>query len=203
MMPAYNAEKYIAEAIKSVIAQTYINWELIVDDGSTDGTAAVVTGVSDPRIKIVRQDNRGEAAARNTALRHMRGEFIGFLDADDLYLPDHLQVAVDCLQRNPESDGVYTDGHYCDANAKALKTLSSRRRGPFEGRVFDEVVRGSDLFGPPLCVVLRSKPSKVHNIKFDENIIIGPDWVFFMEYANLARFKYVERCTCLYRLHQT
>ena len=91
MMPAYNAENYIEAAVKSVLAQSYDHWELIVvDDGSTDGTASVVAEFDDPRIKLFKQSNGGESAARNTAIRQMQGEFVAFLDADDMYLPDHL-----------------------------------------------------------------------------------------------------------------
>src|SRR5512145_295142 len=98
MMPAYNAEVYIRQSIDSVLAQTYPNWELvIVDDGSTDRTGEIASEYGDPRIRVFRQENGGEAAARNTALKNIQGEFLAFLDADDLYLPDHLEVSVEYL----------------------------------------------------------------------------------------------------------
>lgn len=204
MMPAYNAEKYIAQAIGSVLAQSYSRWELIiVNDGSTDNTAAVITQFADPRIRVFQQANSGEAAARNHALAHMQGEFLAFLDADDVYLSDHLEVTIAYLQAHPECDGVYTDGYYCDSNGTPLQTLSSRRRGPFVGRVFEEVVRGSDVFGPPMCVVLRTNLITQHQLKFDPNIVIGPDWDFFTHYADVAQFGYLDHDTCRYRVHQT
>jgi glycosyltransferase involved in cell wall biosynthesis len=204
MMPAYNAEAYIKHAIESLLAQTYPHWELIiVNDGSTDGTADIAIQFTDSRIKLIHQRNGGEASARNTALKHMQGEFVAFLDADDLYLPHHLDATVKYLQDHPDCDGVYTDGHYCDHNGNGLKTLSARRRGPFEGRVFEEVVYGSDVFGPPLCVVLRRNLINQHSLEFDEDITIGPDWVFFTQYADVARFGYIPQFTCLYRVHQT
>ncbi len=204
MMPAYNAEKYIEQAIQSVLAQSYRQWELlIVNDGSTDNTAAAVAQFTDPRLRVFQQANSGEAAARNKALAHMQGEFLAFLDADDAYLPDHLEVTVAYLQAHPEHDGVYTDGYYCDSNGTLLQTLSSRRRGPFVGRVFEEVVRGSDVFGPPMCVVLRTNLITQHQLTFDPEIVIGPDWDFFMHYADLAQFGYLGHDTCRYRVHQT
>jgi glycosyltransferase involved in cell wall biosynthesis len=202
MMPAYNAEAYIEQAIDSVLAQSYSLWELvIVDDGSTDHTGEIVGRYADPRIKLVVQSNGGEASARNTALKNSQGEFIAFLDADDLYLPHHLQSSVGYLLEHNQADGIYADGYYVDQNRNCLQTLSSRRRGPFEGYIFEEVVRGSDVFGPPLCVVVRSGLIHRYELKLDENIIIGPDWDFLTRFAEVGAFAYLDQITCLYRLH--
>jgi glycosyltransferase involved in cell wall biosynthesis len=201
-MPAYNAESFIGEAIQSVLDQTYPNWELIViDDGSTDSTADIILGFDDSRINLYQQPNGGESRARNEALTHIQGDIVAFLDADDMYLPNHLAATVNYLEQNPSFDAVYTDGYYCDSSGRRIRTVTSRRRGPYEGDVFAEVVRGSDLFGPPVSVVLRSKPIIEHDLQFDETITIGPDWVFLMQYAEVASFGYLDDYTCLYRLH--
>jgi glycosyltransferase involved in cell wall biosynthesis len=95
MMPAYNAEAFIAQAIESVLAQTMTDWELIiVDDGSTDGTPAVTDRYQDPGIRVLRQPNGGESIARNTALQHMRGSLVAFLDADDVFLPSTAMATI-------------------------------------------------------------------------------------------------------------
>lgn len=202
MMPAYNADAYIVQAIESLLAQSHTHWELvIVDDGSSDHTAEVASHYVDPRIRVLRQENRGEAAARNYALKNIQGEFVAFLDADDLYLPNHLAITIAYLSSHNHADGVYTDGYYIDQVGNHLQTLSSRRRGPFEGNLFEEVVYGSDVFGPPACVVLRTNLIAPNGLKFDENIIIGPDWDFFTQYAALAKFGYIDQITCCYRLH--
>ena len=202
MMPAFNAEQYIGQAVQSVIDQEYPQWELIiVNDGSTDGTPDIVANFKDPRIKLIHQANGGESRARNTALKHMSGEFVAFLDADDLYLPQHLAVMVDQLTSSPGWDGVYSDGYHVDQDGNILQTLSSRRSGPYVGRVYEELVRVPNVFGPPLCVVLRSSNIARDNLSFDEDIIIGPDWDFFIQYADLAQFGYIDQPTCLYRVH--
>ena len=93
MMPAYNAGKYIGRAIESVLAQTYENWELIiVDDCSTDNTYEIAASYKDPRIRIFRNDvNIGPGPSRNEAIKYSRGEWLAYLDADDIWLPQRLE----------------------------------------------------------------------------------------------------------------
>lgn len=204
MMPAYNAAAYIGVAVESVLAQTYPHWELVlVNDGSTDETAVIAASYQDQRIRLIHQENGGEAAARNTALRHMRGELLAFLDADDLYKPHHLETAVAYLLHHPQHPSVYTDGHYIDQDGHVMQPLSSQRRGPFTGDIFEQVVRASDVFGPPTCTVLDRSIIVANNLSFDTDIVIGPDWDFLTQYAQFAPFGYVDQSTCLYRVHQS
>jgi glycosyltransferase involved in cell wall biosynthesis len=204
MMPAYNAERFIRQAVESLLSQTYPEWELIVvNDGSTDRTAEIARAFGDPRIHVVNQANSGEAAARNTCLERMRGEYVAFLDADDLYLPRHLELAVGLLQVNLDFDAVYSDGHYCDEAGTLLQPLSSRRLEPAEGRIFEQVVRASSMLGPPVCVVLRRNLLLQRGFRFDSGLRIGPDWDLFVRYAEVGKFKYIDQKTCLYRLHET
>jgi len=94
VIPAYNAERYIGETLESVLAQTYRDFEVVVvDDGSTDGTREIVRGYGEP-VRLVEQPNSGPAAARNRGVREARGEFIAFIDADDLWLPEKLALQV-------------------------------------------------------------------------------------------------------------
>ena len=204
MMPAYNAAGFIGEAIDSVLAQSYADWELIVvNDGSTDATAGIVARYDDPRIRLITQPNGGESSARNTALDHARGEFLAYLDADDAYLPHHLAVTVGFLDANPGCDAVYTDGVHIDEHGRRLTTLQSRRRGPFRGRLHEELVRASDVFGPPMCVVMRRELVVRHGLRYDTRIVIGPDWDFFIRLGEHATFGYLDDQTGLYRVHQS
>ncbi len=202
MMPAFNAAPYVGTAIESALAQSFRDWELIiVDDGSTDDTGEIIAGYRDPRIQVIAQANAGEAIARNTALAAMNGKYVAFLDADDAFLPDHLRLTVNRLESNPQLDGVYTDGYHCDEKGARLGSLSSRRRGPFQGDLFEPLVRASDVFGPPLCVLLRRDRILQHGLRWDPAIVIGPDWDFFIRYAQFATFDYIAERTCLYRVH--
>lgn len=92
VIPAYNYEKYLPSTVGSVLQQTYPNFEVvIVDDGSTDQTASVVKAINDPRVRYVWQANAGLSAARNTGIREARHDYVAFLDADDLWLPEFLR----------------------------------------------------------------------------------------------------------------
>jgi glycosyltransferase involved in cell wall biosynthesis len=105
LMPAYNAERFIGEAIRSCLAQTHADFELlIVEDGSTDGTAGVIAGFCDPRIKVLANgDNRGPAFARNRGLAEARGEFIALLDSDDAAMPRRLEIQTRTLRADREA----------------------------------------------------------------------------------------------------
>jgi teichuronic acid biosynthesis glycosyltransferase TuaG len=114
VMPAYNAEKYIAESIESVLKQTFTDLELlIVDDGSTDRTRAIIDefAIVDKRIKLLCQDRGRQGKARNLAIKNSRGKYIAFLDADDTWLPNKLQVQVDILKHRAEIDLVFCPGY--------------------------------------------------------------------------------------------
>ncbi len=107
VVPAYNAEAFIADALHSVLAQNYGAIEiLLVDDGSTDGTSEVVRALA-PDIRIIRQENGGVASARNTGLKAAKGDFICFLDADDGWFPGKVSAQADYLLKHPDVGLVY------------------------------------------------------------------------------------------------
>jgi glycosyltransferase involved in cell wall biosynthesis len=120
ILPTYNRAAFVAEAIASVQAQSFANWELIVvDDGSTDDTAAAVASFSaDLRIRYLRQDRTGVAAARNCGLAETAAPIVAYLDSDNLWYPDFLSRAVDCLATEPGIDMIYgalvTEWHNLD-----------------------------------------------------------------------------------------
>lgn len=102
VMPSYNCARFIADSIKSVIAQTHTDWELIiVDDCSTDDTESIVASFCDDRIRYIRNEkNNGAAISRNRALREAKGRWIAFLDSDDLWLPEKLERQIGFMKKN-------------------------------------------------------------------------------------------------------
>lgn len=123
LMPVYNAGKYLAEAIDSVLSQTQSNFEfLIINDGSTDNTEELIRSYTDPRIRLINQSNGGVSAALNTGLVHARGEFIARFDGDDVCYPTRLAKQYDFMQRNPEYILIGSDGDYMNEEGEFLFT---------------------------------------------------------------------------------
>ena len=122
VMPAYNAERYIAESIRSVLAQTFADWELLViDDGSADDTAAIVQrqAAEDERIRFLKNDrNRGVSATRSRGVREARGEWIAFLDSDDLWLPEKLERQLALAEIHPDAALTYTASAFMNTDGK-------------------------------------------------------------------------------------
>jgi glycosyltransferase involved in cell wall biosynthesis len=103
VMPAYNVAPFIATSVESVLQQSFTDLELIVvDDGSVDGTADRLSGFRDPRLRVIRQANSGSAAARNSGILLASGQYMGFLDADDLWAPTKLETHIGFLERHPD-----------------------------------------------------------------------------------------------------
>jgi len=109
IIPAHNSQRYIASTLDSILVQRYRPLEiLVVDDGSTDNTAQSVRGYA-PEVRLIEQEQRGHPAARNAGIRAASGEFLGFLDHDDLWSSDKLELQMHCFELNPSLDLVF--GH--------------------------------------------------------------------------------------------
>ena len=141
IVAAHNAERYIEETCMSALSQTYASLELIVvDDGSTDSTGCIVDALamSDPRVRLIRQQNLGVAAARNCAIAAASGEFIAPLDADDLWDPTKIELQVRRMQEcGPETGLVYCWSAWIDENGSVLDRPSGWR---IEGRALEQLV---------------------------------------------------------------
>jgi teichuronic acid biosynthesis glycosyltransferase TuaG len=157
IMPAYNAEKYIAASIESVLAQTFSDWELIVvDDGSTDSTATVVQefATSDPRVRYIFQENGRLGKARNTGISNSTGRLIAFLDSDDLWLPTKLEVQTRAMAEN-NADVVYSKSYvFSDENIDDETQTLTSSAGKFSGPdFFDSLIRYPQI--PVLTVLFK------------------------------------------------
>lgn len=147
IIPTFNRLNFLKEAIDSVLTQSYATLELlIVDDGSTDGTAEFVASLND-RVRTFNQPNHGPSAARNFGIRQARGEFIAFLDSDDLWLPDKLKTQIDFMHRNPRAVVCYTDEIWI---RKGVRVNPRKKHAKHSGWIFEKCL--------PLCIV---SPSSV------------------------------------------
>ncbi len=125
IIPVYGVEKYIAAAVQSVLEQTYENFEvLIIDDESPDRSVEICQQFNEPRIKIIHQANRGLAGARNTGIRHAEGEYLGFLDGDDLWLPEKLEKHVNHLENSPSVGVSFSRSLFVDEAGNSLGTYT-------------------------------------------------------------------------------
>ena len=167
VLPVFNVERYVTASIQSVLAQTYADFELvIVDDSSTDSSLRLCQQFTDPRIRIIQQKNRGLAGARNSGIRHAKGEYIALLDSDDLFAPEKLQRHVEHLDRSPKvgisfSRSAFIDedsqplGYYQMPKLKEITTPDILCRNPIGNgsapvirrQVFQEISVQKDLYG--------------------------------------------------------
>jgi glycosyltransferase involved in cell wall biosynthesis len=156
VIPLYNKGPYIARALKSVLAQTFQDFEVIVvDDGSTDGGAEVVRGFDDPRIRLIQQENLGVSAARNRGIAAARAELVAFLDADDEWLSGFLETIMRMRREFPEA-GAYVTAFYTHGRKRSgLLDLKAVLPEPWEGlipRYFLTVTYGGPISSSSVCI---------------------------------------------------
>ncbi|HEV7298775.1 MAG TPA: glycosyltransferase family 2 protein [Tepidisphaeraceae bacterium] len=198
IVPVYNYEQYVAEAVRSVLAQTYAHWELIiVDDGSTDRSGAIADelAANDPRVTVVHQANGGLAAARNTAIARAQHPWLVMLDADDKLFPDALKHHADAIRRNP--DGLVFHGYYhrLEPDGRTIKLtgqFQDRRTGPKE--FFERI------FLNPSCVCYHKDLVSRHG-PFDVRLRTSQDVDFFLRVGREAAYVPVGQPICLRRRH--
>lgn len=171
IIPNYNHARYLPDAIDSILEQSYSNYEIIViDDGSTDNSREVAAAYGD-KIRYVYKDNAGLSAARNTGICLAQGEFIGLLDADDMYEPIFMEKMVGILQNRPDVDGVYCGYQFVTDDGERLSQI--------ENRVFPEeelykVFWGANYWVPE-SVLMRRK-CYVTAGPYDESLTALEDW---------------------------
>lgn len=195
LMAAHNAAGTIGAAVESVLRQTRSDWELIVvDDGSTDGTGAVLAGIADARVMVLRQDRGGPSAARNRALAAARGEFVAPIDADDVWLPRKLELQVAVLEQTADAAVAYGWTDFVD---EGLRPLHGDRRPVFAGLVLEELLRKN--FVACGSNTLMRRAAVVEAGGFDETLQAAEDWELHTRLAARYAFVPVPEVVVLYR----
>lgn len=201
IMPVYNGEPFLAEAIRSVLDQRYPDWELIVvDDGSTDATPQIVAHADDARIRYTRQENRGQAAALNRGLDLAQGVYITTLDADDSLTPDSLLDRVRWLEAHADDGAVYADGYYCTVELEPTRRFSDHRPTNVDGDIYPALI-STPIFGTGACVLVRAEVLHRWHIRYDDSIVMCQDWDFYIRLAEHVRYGYVDSISVHYRVH--
>ena len=169
VIPAYNAAIYITDSITSVLNQSFTAWELIiVDDGSTDNTAEIISRfLSNQKITLIQQANKGVSAARNAGIKNAKGRFITFLDADDYYLSDNLIEKYNVLANNTTVDFVYCDVMQCDEKLNDVKI----EKGVETDNLFTKVMQwqGETIPTLPSNIMVKTSLMK-EKFLFDERL---------------------------------
>ncbi len=175
IIPTYNRLPMVREAVESVLAQDFEDFELIVvDDGSTDGTAEAIRGYGG-RVRLIEHPhNRGVSAARNTGILHSRGKYIAFLDSDDLWVKGKLKIQVNFLDENPQYPLCYTDEIWI---RKGKRVNPMKKHSKYSGWIFEKCL--------PLCII---SPSSVMIRRtlfkkvglFDEALPVCEDYDFWL-----------------------
>jgi glycosyltransferase involved in cell wall biosynthesis len=199
VIPVYNNEAYIAAAVKSVLSQTLPPTEIIVvDDGSTDSTAAALESLRGS-IKYLYQQNRGEPSARNRGIRESTGEYIAFLDGDDLWHPSKLELQMNYVREHPDCALVYTDMSTFDENGVIDASVKERLRMSLpSGHIFPALFMTA-LFGSGSVVFRRECIQKVGY--FNEEFLVGCDYEMWLRIARHFEVGAVDHPLLMYRHH--
>lgn len=215
IMPARNMAPWIGEAIASVQAQSYRNWELlIIDDGSTDGTVEIgeEAARADARIRLLRHadgGSHGASASRNVGLRIASGDFVGFLDADDVWLPEKLSEQLAILEGHPAVGVLYgrtmwwfswQEGYVRSRERDHIPTLGLVPKGEIEGHILFERFLRQAAEMPSTCSVLMRRSAVRNAGEFEEQFIsVYTDQVYFAKLFFATRAIAVDRCWDRYR----
>ncbi|MEB3338759.1 MAG: glycosyltransferase family 2 protein [Leptolyngbyaceae bacterium] len=195
IISVYGVEAYIAAAVRSVLAQTYINFELlIIDDGSPDRSVAICEEFTDPRITIIRQANRGLAGARNTGIRHAQGEYLAFLDGDDLWLPEKLERHVQHLEASPTVGVSFSRSAFID---QAGNPLGTYLMSPLTDIDLPCLLRGSPIGNGSAPVIRREVFAA---IKFQDPQFQDPRTGDFEDFYFDEQFRRSEDIECWLRI---
>lgn len=196
IIPVYNSQKTVGEALDSVLAQTYADHEVIViNDGSTDDSEAVIRRyVTGGRADIicVTQKNKGAAAARNAGIRIAKGELIAFLDADDLWDTDKLKTAAETLKAHPGVMLVFSDmRHSVDGKMVHASYLHERDyRHIASGQIYDNLLKENFIFTP---TVVARKSIFTKTGYFDESLKIAEDYDLWLRIALQFEILFIDR----------
>jgi len=197
IIPIYNGEKYIVETVVSVINQSYRNLEILcIIDGTKDRSKEWIEKLEDPRVILIEQDNHGAAWTRNYGLSLATGEYVWFLDQDDVLMPGCIEAAITEIERTG-SVGVAVNGHLIDSNSKIMRRLYRVNKPNLTLR---KLRKGNQLFTPSQVVLRRE--AIVLNGGFDEGAGLADDWDLWIRLVKGGKIGFLDQYLMQYRLHE-
>lgn len=199
VIPAYNAMKYLPKTLDSVLQQTFADFEiLIVNDGSSDNISQWASSVKDPRVRLISQENQGLPGARNTGIENAQGEYIAFVDADDLWAPTKLEKQVSCLDERPKVGLVYTWTVLVDENDNPTGRIFASN---FEGSVWRNLLETNEMNNSSSSMVRRCCFEQVG--LFDRSLKSAEDMDMWLRLAANYQFAVVKEPLTFYRQHSS
>jgi glycosyltransferase involved in cell wall biosynthesis len=199
VIPTYNTARFIADAIDSALAQSYKPSEIIViDDGSSDNTREVITHYGD-KIKYIYQSNAGPASARNKGVKEARGEWIAFLDSDDYWDKDHLELLLKHAQDHPDASLIYCGKKWVDMDGKLIQDSFEQTQFP-SGWIFKDMFTANYISST--SVVLVKKGIFIELGGFDKQLRIAEDYDLWIRIAAVSPICGVPIYTLNYRRHE-
>lgn len=206
IIPSYNSGHYLKEALDSALAQTFMDYEVVVvNDGSTDSTEAVIRDYEQrypEKIRYIYQNNKGLAAARNTAIQHVTGEYLALLDADDRWLPERLAETVAAMDADQKLGIVHANITRFASNGNILDTPQRDTRY-LTGMIFEHIFLRRAHLSCPTVLIRRRCIDKVG--LFDENLsYLGcEDRELWLRIAQRYAVHYIDKVLALYRISPT
>lgn len=203
VIPLYNKEQSIASTLQTVLNQTYQDFEIvIVDDGSTDHSVGEVTKMTDPRIRLIHQENAGVSAARNRGIEEAKGEYIAFLDADDEWKSDYLKTQYELTQKYPECSVFACNYEFKDGQGKVTPTII--RKIPFKGEdgILSNYFEVASCSHPPICsITIMVKKNAIQSIGgFPVGIKSGEDLLTWARLAVNGKIAYAKQAYAVFNV---
>ncbi|MGC1392841.1 MAG: glycosyltransferase [Coleofasciculaceae cyanobacterium] len=196
IIPVYNGEKTIKETIMSVLNQTFENFELIIiNDGSNDATLEIVQAIKDHKIKVFSYQNSGLSASRNRGLTKAEGEFISFIDADDLWTPNKLELQLKALQDNPQAAVAYSWTDWIDQSGQFLRAGGHIT---VNGNAYEKLLIRDFIESGSNPLIKKQALDEVGD--FDQSVTPPEDWDMWLRLAAKYEFITVEVPQILYRI---
>lgn len=206
VIPLYNKEKQIAKTLQTVLNQTYQNFEIvIVNDGSTDRSVDEVKKFLNSRIRLINQKNGGVSAARNRGIKEAKGEYLAFLDADDIWQNNYLQTQIDLICKYPFCGVWATDYLYRRPSGKEVNTIINNLKFEGEDGLVDNYFSVASTSSPPLwtsAIVLRK--SIIQQIGgFPVGLPLGEDLLTWAKMALCSQIAYSKKALAVYCIRDT
>ncbi|MGB3760140.1 MAG: glycosyltransferase family 2 protein [Rivularia sp. (in: cyanobacteria)] len=198
IIPAYNAMNYLPDTLDNILKQTYNDFEIIiVNDGSSDSIEQWFSQIQDRRIKLISQENQGAGLARNTGIINAKGEYLAFLDADDIWESTKLEKQVRILEENPEVGLVYTWVEYISETGQSTGRIVKHQA---EGNLWEKLIKCNLVECGSVAMVRRSCFDDVG--LFDRNLSsFVEDWDMWLRIASRFPFKVANEVLVYYRQH--